>query len=295
MAQDFSEVVLPEMISFTAKYHHSPYPLIAPTRPELSAAGKNVVVTGGGTGIGKSIATAFARAGAKSVSILGRRTDRLESAKSDILAAAAAVNSPTKVLTQVADLTVRNQVDAAFSKISSEEGKIHILVSNAGTMPPLAPLAGYPEENMQQVFANVMSTFNAIQAWLPHRSETNPTLLNISSNAAHVAPLQFQVGAYSAAKAASLKLVDYLAAENPGLHVVNVQPGTIATDMVPGAAGVDSIDLPGAFCVWLASPEAKFLRGKFVWANWDAEELLARADEIKNSRLLTWLIDGVPM
>lgn len=52
-------------------------------------------------------------------------------------------------------------------------------------------------------------------------------------------------------------------------------------------------DLPGHFFVWLASPEATFLKGKFVWANWDAEELLERAEEIKNAKLLSMVLDGV--
>lgn len=52
--------------------------------------------------------------------------------------------------------------------------------------------------------------------------------------------------------------------------------------------------LSGGFAVWLASPEATFLRGKIVWANFDAEELLERAEEIKSTRLLTWLVDGIP-
>lgn len=54
-------------------------------------------------------------------------------------------------------------------------------------------------------------------------------------------------------------------------------------------------DLPGHFYVWLTSTEAKFLKGKFVWVNWDAQELLEKADEIKNSTLLNWVVDGAPM
>lgn len=56
-----------------------------------------------------------------------------------------------------------------------------------------------------------------------------------------------------------------------------------------------SAELPGHFCVWLASPEAKFLRGKFVWVNWDVDELKARAEEIARSKLLTTSLEGVPM
>lgn len=55
------------------------------------------------------------------------------------------------------------------------------------------------------------------------------------------------------------------------------------------------VQLPAHFLVWLASEEAKFLKGKFVWANWDAQELMARAEEIQGSRLLTVTLNGVDM
>lgn len=54
-------------------------------------------------------------------------------------------------------------------------------------------------------------------------------------------------------------------------------------------------EFPGHFFVWLASPEAGFLKGKFVWANWDAEELLGRAEEIKSTKLLNLVLEGVSM
>jgi hypothetical protein len=54
-------------------------------------------------------------------------------------------------------------------------------------------------------------------------------------------------------------------------------------------------ELAGQFTVWLASPEAKFLKGKFVWVNWDVDELKARADEIKDSLLFRILLNGVVM
>lgn len=55
-------------------------------------------------------------------------------------------------------------------------------------------------------------------------------------------------------------------------------------------------ELAANHSVWLTSPEAKFLKGKFVWSNWDVDELKARADEIQNSpTLLKICLDGVPM
>lgn len=55
------------------------------------------------------------------------------------------------------------------------------------------------------------------------------------------------------------------------------------------------VNLPAHFFVWLASREAEFLKGKFVWANWDVDDLKARADEIKDSLLLRVLLNGVPL
>lgn len=46
--------------------------------------------------------------------------------------------------------------------------------------------------------------------------------------------------------------------------------------------------------VWLASPEASFLKGKYIWANWDVSEMKARAEEIANSDLLTMKLGGWP-
>jgi hypothetical protein len=53
------------------------------------------------------------------------------------------------------------------------------------------------------------------------------------------------------------------------------------------------VDLAAYFTVWLASPEAKFLKGKFVYANWDVEELRERATKIENSDVLFRALAGV--
>lgn len=45
--------------------------------------------------------------------------------------------------------------------------------------------------------------------------------------------------------------------------------------------------------MWLHSPEAAFLRGKFVWVNWDVDELKARKEEITSTDLLETKLGGV--
>jgi hypothetical protein len=56
----------------------------------------------------------------------------------------------------------------------------------------------------------------------------------------------------------------------------------------------DAVSLPADFMVWLASEEAAFLKGKYVWANWDVTELVERKVEIGEKRLLEMWLNGVP-
>ncbi|KAF0327075.1 reductase [Colletotrichum asianum] len=281
-----------QFMSFTKTYHHKPYDLISPSRPELSAAGKNVVITGGGTGIGKSIALSFAKAGASSVSILGRRLDRLEIAVAEIRSAA---KPGTRVLCKKADLSICDEARVAIDEISLVVGKAHIFVSNAGFFPKVGGVVHQAAEDYLEGFKlNVITTLHALQAFVPHAAE-GAIVLNISTSLAHIKPWAGLSG-YCVTKAANLKLVDFFATENTDIHVVNVQPGVIETELSPQGTTFNTTDdpaLPGHFCVWLASPEARFLKNKFVWANWDVQELMQRAGEIESSHLLTWIIDGV--
>jgi hypothetical protein len=54
------------------------------------------------------------------------------------------------------------------------------------------------------------------------------------------------------------------------------------------------VSLPASFNLWLASPEARFLKGKFLWANWDVDELKARAKEIEAGPQLSIGLVGWP-
>jgi hypothetical protein len=54
------------------------------------------------------------------------------------------------------------------------------------------------------------------------------------------------------------------------------------------------VSLPASFNLWLASPEAKFLNRKFLWCNWDVEELKARAKELEEGPELSVGLVGWP-
>ena len=52
-------------------------------------------------------------------------------------------------------------------------------------------------------------------------------------------------------------------------------------------------ELPASICVWLASSEADFLKGRLFWANWDVEEMKKREHEIIDQNLLTLALHGL--
>ncbi|KAM0426283.1 hypothetical protein ACHAPT_008323 [Fusarium lateritium] len=281
------------IVSFTKTWHNDTYPAISPARPELSAAGKHVVITGGGTGIGKAAAIAFAQANAKSVSIIGRRLDRLESAGQAITEA----NSSTQVILQTGDVTDLASIKAALGAILAKIGaKIDIFLDNAGMLPTEASVIGYPESELRRNFEiNFLGPFNALQAFTP-LAAPGAKLLHTGSSIGHWAPLPEVPGVwnYAAIKGAAQKMLEYYASENPDIHVASFHPGIVGTEINPRIpVGPDTVELPGHFVVWLASDEASFLRNKFVWANWDVDELRVRAKEIQASSLLRISLDGV--
>lgn len=54
------------------------------------------------------------------------------------------------------------------------------------------------------------------------------------------------------------------------------------------------VSLPASFNVWLASSEASFLKGKYLWTNWDVDELKAQAKEIEASGRFSIGLGGWP-
>jgi len=64
---------------------------------------------------------------------------------------------------------------------------------------------------------------------------------------------------------------------------------------VDTSADSSLVKLPAHFLLWMTSPEAKFLNGRFVWCNWDVDQLKAKAKELETSpQMLTSNILGWP-
>ena len=217
--------------SFTKTWHDKPYPAIDPTQPQLSVQGKFVVITGGATGIGKAMAVAFAQAGAKTIGILSRRLEKLEIAAAEISKEASAVDA--KVVFESADIRKRASLDTAVVSLVKKAGgaKIDILVHSAGALQDRGPVKGYSESQFRDALElNVVGAFNAVQSFAPFLA-TNAHLYNISSGMAHIKPIWIEDWSYAASKAAIVKMFDYLQAQQPEWHVVQIQPGVVSTEI----------------------------------------------------------------
>jgi len=136
------------------------------------------------------------------------------------------------VVFESVDLSKREAVDVAFSEALKQvgESQIDIFVSNAGILPKPGALANYDEKTFRNgLELNMIGGFNAIQAMWPLLAP-KAKVFNITSGIAHISAIP-GVWAYAATKLANTKMFDYLQAENPDLHVVNIQPGVVETAM----------------------------------------------------------------
>ncbi|KAL4926817.1 SDR family oxidoreductase [Aspergillus undulatus] len=295
----------PPFPSATKTWHSTAYPSISPTKPSLSAKGKTILITGGGTGIGAETARSFAVAGASNIALLGRRIQPLQDTKDEI-----EKNHPdTKVFVASTDVTKKEEVDDAFNKFiasisasaSDKEVKIDVVVSNAAATGPFEAVADVdPSEFITGVNVNLLGALHVAQAFTPLAAD-NAVVIDINSNAAHL-NYAAVFASYSIAKWSTFRLWDMLGFVNQdkGWRVYHTQPGVVDTDMNRLVGGVkalgyeDHVSLPGNFNVWLASPEAKFLNGKFLYTNWDVDELKAREKELESTAELSIGLVGWP-
>ncbi|KAH8592060.1 oxidoreductase [Bisporella sp. PMI_857] len=251
----------------TSKRHSRMHEPISPTRPELSAKGKTAAVTGGGSGSGAETARYFAEAGASRITLLGWREQLL--------------------------LDTKASIERKYNDVDVFAGSTDV------TKKSEDPVRDSDSDKfLEAIQQNLRGLLFVAQAFLRYAS-TDAVAINVSSSSAH---LNYVPGfaSYSIAKLAIIRLWDSAAFENPEISVFHVHPGVVDTAMNREAGGIgfigyeDDISLPASFNVSLASPEACFLKGKYLWANWDVDELKARANEIEASTQLSIGFVGWP-
>lgn len=212
------------------------YPSINPALSQLSTKGKNIVISGGGSGIGPKIARSFAKSGASSISIFGRT-------QASLLQTASSLTTDyhnTKIYIYVVDITNKDTLDTTFQSIKSTAGPVDILIANAGYMPDLLPLAKSDASNWWTGFEiNVLGAFNLLTSFLLFASP-NASIINISTAVSHMPYVPGGSG-YAVSKLAGTRVFDYAAHEYPDMFVLSVHPGVIETamDAKTVAAGIN--------------------------------------------------------
>lgn len=283
-----------EFPPYTKTIHRSVYPAIDPTNPANSAAGKVIVVTGGGVGVGKAISECYVKAGAKAVAILGRRESVLEEAKKEF---EGIEGSSTRILTFKADVVDEAALKTAFETVAKEVGPIDVVVANAGYMSETIVAAEADIKDWWKTYeVNVLGTLLTFRAWLPHKATKDPTFISLNALAVH-SGIFATLSGYVTSKLATAQLVAYLQAENPEIRAMSYHPGILPTDMKAKASlplSEDNMSLPAAYAVWLASPAAAWTGGRFLWAHWDVEELVQMKEEILAKNELVLALNGWP-
>jgi NAD(P)-dependent dehydrogenase (short-subunit alcohol dehydrogenase family) len=232
-----SETMAAPFPSPTSTWHSNTYQSLSPTRPELSAKGKTVLITGGGSGIGAETAAYFAEAGASQIALLGRREQPLVDTKASLEQRFPQL----EVFIASTDVTNKRQVDAAFESFLGD-GKLHVLVSNAAITGPHDGVEDVESEAfMESIDQNLKGSLLVAQAFLRYASP-DAVVIETNSFAAH---LTFgpKFAAYSIAKFAVYRLWDFLAEEKPNLSIFHVQPGVVDTAMSKEAGGVAALGI----------------------------------------------------
>ncbi|MFF5996080.1 3-ketoacyl-ACP reductase [Lysinibacillus sp. KU-BSD001] len=187
--------------------------------------GKVAFVTGAARGIGKATALYLAKEGVH-VGLLAKTEATLKEVATEI------ESLGVKVAYATADISSKEQVDAAISSLTNDLGPADILINNAGTGTFGKVMDMDPAEWKQIIDTNLMGTYYVTRAVLPQLIEKNGgDIINISSTAGLNGAATSS--AYSASKFAVIGFTESLAQEvrRNNIRVSALTPSTVATDL----------------------------------------------------------------
>jgi len=244
--------------------------------PVFSLKGKNVIVTGGGSGIGLAISKTFAKQGAC--------VDILETnAEAGAAGAQAIIDAGSVAAAHECDVANQAEVKATFDAIVAERGRLDCLINNAG-IAHVGNVLTTTEADFDRVMSvNVKGVYNCLQAGVGHMQSTGGAIVNIASTVSVMAiDDRF---AYSASKGAVLTMTyavarDFLKAK---IRCNAILPARIHTPFVDGfieknypdnaeemfkklseaqpIGRMGHADEVAAMAVFLCSDEASFITG----------------------------------
>ncbi|KAL6899933.1 hypothetical protein GGI43DRAFT_427646 [Trichoderma evansii] len=278
--------------------HLTPYAGLTAALERLNYEGKTILITGGGHGMGIDMCRSFAARKSSHIIIVGRNETRIKASAEKLTAEFPA----TRFTAIAADISSKNDVKMLFESLLDSPD---VLVNNAGYMPvPEKFQDADIDEWWSGYTINVFGTALVTQTYLKHRetkaSKTGPgVIITLNTIAAYSFDMP-SLSAYGSSKAALARWLEIVSHDVPQevARFISVHPGAVATDMGHKAGIIDTLAvteaaLTGDFTAWLASDEASFLAGRFVWVNWDYEQLISRKQEILENNLFRAALTGV--
>lgn len=196
--------------------------------PVFDLSGKTAVVTGGGSGIGKSIAQVFAQQGAQ-VHILEINEANGQSTSNEIQKAGG------NCFVHAADISQQNETNVLAEKIYEQDGSLDIWINNAG-IAHIGNVESTTENDLDRIYAvNIKGVYNGMHACVPLMKKSGGgVILNLAS-VASVLGISDRF-AYSASKGAVFTMTlsvarDYLA---DNIRCNCIGPGRVHTPFVDG-------------------------------------------------------------
>ena len=189
---------------------------------ETALQNKVILLTGGGSGIGRACALAFARERA-SLALVGRRKNKLESVAKEC------GGSPLVIS---ADLANRVEIERAVSETVARFGRLDVLVNNAGVMTP-GTAEQITEEQWDRTFqVNVKSVWQMSCAVLPHFRKTGGGVIINMASVLGINGMRNRAS-YAPSKGAVVLLTKCMAVDHghENIRVNAICPSFIETDL----------------------------------------------------------------
>lgn len=193
----------------------------------MKTTGNTILITGGGTGLGRGLAEALHKAG-NQVIIAGRRREVLEET--------AKANPGMK--TSTLDVASAESIRTVAAQLIAENPELNVVINMAGVMyQENLKTASDTKIAEQTIEINLLGTIRTTTAFLPHLlKQSEATIINVSSGLAFV-PLP-GTPTYSATKAAVHSYTESMRVQLAGtsVEVVEIEPPYVQTDLTPGQA-----------------------------------------------------------